>query len=402
MSDTGNNMINKIKGLADRFYPEVLNIRRHLHRNPELSFGEYRTSEYIASLLDKVKIPYRSGIAGTGIVGRIDGVHPGKRTIALRAELDALPVREETGKPWASVNEGVMHACGHDVHMACLLGASMILYEIRDSFEGTVLLVFQPGEEKAPGGARLMLDEGALDNPRPDLIIAQHVLPSLPVGSLGFKPGIYMASSDEIYIKVTGKGGHAALPHQTTDVVLIASYIIVALQQIVSRHADASVPTVLSFGKILAPGAVNVIPNHVSIEGTFRTMNEGWRKEALQKMISIVRSISEGMGAGCEINIIPGYPALINNPDATAGIMGHAADYLGKENIHSLDIRMTAEDFAFYSEKCPAVLYRLGVKNEQIMSPAELHTPVFDVDEEAIRTGMGALAYITCASLGRM
>src|SRR4030042_5936368 len=295
-----------------------------------------------------------------------------------------------------------MHACGHDVHMACLLGASMILNEIRDSFEGTVLLVFQPGEEKAPGGARLMLAEGALDDPRPDLIIAQHVLPSLPVGSLGFKPGIYMASSDEIYIKVTGKGGHAALPHQTTDVVLIASYIIVALQQIVSRHADASVPTVLSFGKILAPGAVNVIPSHVSIEGTFRTMNEAWRKEGLQKMISIVRSISEGMGAGCEINIIPGYPALFNDPDATAGIMGHATDYLGKENIHSLDIRMTAEDFAFYSEKCPAVLYRLGVKNDQIMVPAELHTPVFDVDEEAIRTGMGAMAYITCASLGRI
>jgi amidohydrolase len=394
-------MINRIKGLAERFYPEVLNIRRHLHRNPELSFGEYRTSEYIASLLDEVKILYRSGIAGTGIVGRLDGVRPGSHTIALRTELDALPVREETGKPWASVNEGVMHACGHDVHMACLLGASMILQELRDSFEGTVLLVFQPGEEKAPGGARLMLDEGALDDPRPDLIIAQHVLPSLPAGSLGFKPGIYMASSDEIYIKVTGKGGHAALPHQTTDVVLIASYIIVALQQIVSRRADASVPTVLSFGKVLAPGAVNVIPSHVTIEGTFRTMNEAWRKEALKLMISIARSTAEGMGAGCDINIVPGYPALFNDPDATAGIMSLATDYLGRENIHHLDIRMTAEDFAFYSEKCPIVLYRLGVKNEQTMVPAELHTPVFDVDEEAIRTGMGAMAYITCASLGR-
>jgi len=394
-------MIKKIKELADRFYPQALDIRRYLHRNPELSFMEDKTSEYIASLLKRAGISCRTGIARTGIVAALEGVRPGRRTIALRAELDALPVREETGKDYASVNEGVMHACGHDVHIACLLGASMILKEIKDSFEGTVLFVFQPGEEKAPGGARLLLDAGALDNPSPDLIIAQHVLPSLPVGTLGFKPGIYMASSDEIYIKITGKGGHAAMPHQTTDVILIASHIIVALQQIVSRHAEPSVPTVLSFGKFTAPGAVNVIPSHASLEGTFRTLNEPWRKEALQKIKTIAQSVATGMGAGCEVSIVPGYPALINDPDATKELRGYASDYLGKENVFPLDTRMTAEDFAFYSEKCSLVFYRLGVKNEKISAPAELHTPLFDIDEEAIRTGMGSMAYITYASLGK-
>jgi amidohydrolase len=401
MNTSNISIIKKIKDLADRFFPEVLDIRRHLHSNPELSFVEYHTSAYIASLLDKAGITYRSGIAGTGIIGRLEGKGPGNRIIALRAELDALPVHEQTGKPYASVNEGIMHACGHDVHAACLLGAAMILKEINDSFGGMVLLVFQPGEEKAPGGARLMLDEGALDNPAPDLIIAQHVLPSLPVGTLGFRPGIFMASSDEIYIKVTGKGGHAALPHQTTDVVLIASHIIVALQQIVSRHARPSVPTVLSFGKLMAPGAVNVIPSYVAIEGTFRTMDEVWRKEALRKITGMTRSVAGAMGAGCEVTIVPGYPVLVNDPEATASIRDHAAAYLGSENIRDMDIRMTAEDFAFYSEKCPVVLYRLGVENEKTVTPAELHTPLFDVDEEAIRTGMGAMAYIACASLNR-
>jgi amidohydrolase len=402
MSNTGNDIIKRVKELADRFYPDALEIRRHLHRYPELSFMEYNTSEYIASMLNRAGIPCRTGVARTGIIGRLEGISPGKGTIALRAELDALPVREETGKPYASVNEGVMHACGHDVHAACLLGASMILNEIKDSFEGTVLFIFQPGEEKAPGGARLMLDEGALDNPVPDLMIAQHVLPSLPVGTLGFKPGIYMASSDEIYIRITGKGGHAALPHQTTDVILIASHIIVALQQIVSRHAEASVPTVLSFGKMEAPGAVNVIPSYVSLEGTFRTMNEAWRKEALQKIKTITHSVAEGMGAGCEVTIVPGYPALVNDPGATSLVRGYASDFLGEENIRSVDIRMTAEDFAFYSERCPVVFYRLGVKNEKIMAPAELHTPAFDIDEEAIRTGMGAMAYIACSFPGKL
>jgi amidohydrolase len=394
-------MIQTIKELANRIYPEAVDIRRHLHRNPELSFMEYLTSEYIGSLLKSKGISCRTGVAKTGIIARLEGKNPGRKTIALRAELDALPVHEETGQPYASVNEGVMHACGHDVHAACLLGAGMILNEIKDNFEGTVLLIFQPGEEKAPGGARLILDEGALDNPVPELIIAQHVLPSLPVGTLGFKPGIYMASSDEIYIKITGKGGHAAMPHKTTDVILVASHIIVALQQITSRHADASVPTVLSFGKITAPGAVNVIPSWVSIEGTFRTINETWRKEALRKIKKIAYSVAEGMGAGCEVTVVPGYPALVNDDDATAIITGYARDYLGEDNIHSLDIRMTAEDFAFYSEKCPVVFYRLGIKNEKFVTPAELHTPVFDVDEEAIRTGMGAMAYFAFSFLGR-
>ncbi len=392
-------IVQQIKDLALKFYPEVVKIRRHLHMHPELSFEEYKTSEYICSVLTSAGIPYRSGFVKTGIVGKIEGRNPGSRTIALRAELDALPIKEETDKAFKSVNEGVMHACGHDAHASSLLGTAMILNDLRDSFEGTVLLIFQPGEEKAPGGARLMLEEGALSDPEPELIIAQHVLPSLEAGKLGFKEGIYMASSDEIYIEIGGKGGHAALPHETTDIVLVASHIIVALQQIVSRQAEASTPTVLSFGKFIAPGAVNVIPSTVTIEGTFRTMDESWRKEAHKRMTNIARSIAESMGASCSLRIVPGYPVLNNDPGATRKVRMAAATYLGEENISDLGIRMTAEDFAFYSLKYPAVLYRLGIKNEDKFSNSQLHTPEFDIDEDALLTGMGSMAYIACSYL---
>jgi len=396
---TQKTIIPQIKDLANKFYPEVVKIRRHLHMHPELSFKEFKTSEYICSILDTIGIPYRSGFVKTGIVARIEGLNPGSRTIALRAELDALPIKEETDKSFKSVNDGIMHACGHDAHASSLLGTAMILNDLRDSFEGTVLLVFQPGEEKAPGGASLMLEEGALSDPEPELIIAQHVLPSLETGRLGFREGIYMASSDEIYIELSGKGGHAALPHETTDIVLVASHIIVALQQIVSRHAEASTPTVLSFGKFIAPGAVNVIPSTVTIEGTFRTMNETWRREAHRRMTNIAQSIADSMGASCSIKIVPGYPVLNNDPEATRMVRAAAAGYLGEEKISDLGIRMTAEDFAFYSLKYPAVLYRLGVKNDEKFKNADLHTPLFDIDEDALVTGMGSMASIAWSYL---
>lgn len=392
------NLIRTIQDLAEEIYPEVIEIRRHLHQYPELSFQEHETAKYIAAVLEKDGIPFREGIAGTGILAEVEGNSPGK-TIALRADMDALPIREENQVPYKSRNEGRMHACGHDAHCASLIGTARILKRLREHFPGKVKLVFQPGEEKAPGGARRMLEENLFGDDPPELIIAQHVLPSLYVGTVGFREGKYMASSDEIYITLKGKGGHAAMPHQTTDSVLIAAHILVALQQIVSRHAEASTPTVLSFGRVIADGAVNVIPPEVRMEGTFRTMDEKWRREAHQRMVNMAGSVAKSMGAECDFRIVEGYPALVNDPEITRRSMEYARSYLGRDGVEELDIRMTAEDFAFFARQYPSVLYRLGVRNRDNNSPAELHTPIFDIDEQALKTGMGTMAWIAVSHL---
>ncbi len=392
------NLKETIQNLADELFPEILEIRRFIHQHPELSFHEYKTAEYICEVLGKENIAYRQGIAGTGILADIEGQGNGK-IVGLRADMDALPIQEENTVDYRSVNNGKMHACGHDVHTACLIGAARILNELKEQFPGKVKLIFQPAEEKAPGGARLMLKENLFGEEKPDLMIAQHVYPVMYTGRIGFKAGKYMASSDEIYIKVRGKGGHAAMPHQITDNVLIASHILVALQQIVSRHAEASTPTVLSIGKMVANGAVNVIPPEVSMEGTFRTMDEKWRKEAHSRMINMAQSIAEGMGASCEFEIVEGYPVLHNDPGITAKSIEFARTYLGKDYVDELDIRMTAEDFAFFAQEYPSVLYRLGVRKPEQAQPLELHTPHFDIDEEAIKTGMGTMAWLALSHL---
>jgi amidohydrolase len=391
-------LIQTIKDLAGELYPEILEIRRHLHRYPELSFQEHETSEFIASVLEKEGIPYRKGIAGTGILAEVKGSSPGK-IIALRADMDALPIQEENEVEYKSRNQGKMHACGHDVHSASLIGTALILKKLSGKFPGKVKLVFQPGEEKAPGGARLMLEENLFGKEEPALMIAQHVYPGLYTGTAGFREGKYMASSDEIYITLKGKGGHAAMPHRTTDSVLIASHILVALQQIVSRYAEASTPTVLSFGRLIADGAVNVIPPEVRMEGTFRTMNEEWRHTAHRRMMNMAQSIAESMGAGCEFRIVEGYPSLINDPAITRKSKEFASAYLGKDSVADLDIRMTAEDFAFFARKYPSVLYRLGVREKNSPAPRELHTPTFNIDEEALKTGMGTMAWIAISHL---
>jgi amidohydrolase len=275
----------------------------------------------------------------------------------------------------------------------------MILMKLRNEFSGKVKLVFQPGEEKAPGGARMMLEDDLFKGEEPDVMLAQHVYPPMLSGQVGFREGIYMASSDEIYIKVQGKGGHAAMPHRTTDSVLIASHILVALQQIVSRHAEASIPTVLSFGRMIADGAVNVIPNEVTIEGTFRTMDETWRKEAHHRMINMAQSIAESMGGQCELKIVEGYPVLKNDPGITRKSRSIAREFLGDEMVHDLDIRMTAEDFAFFADRYPAVLYRLGARESETQAPLELHTPTFNISEDTLETGMGLMAYLAIAHL---
>jgi amidohydrolase len=392
------NLKETIQNLAEEIFPEILEIRRHIHQHPELSFHEYKTAEYICKVLGKENISYRQGIAGCGILADIEGLGKG-RIVGLRADMDALPIQEENTVAYRSLNDGKMHACGHDVHTACLIGAARILNRLKDQFPGKVKLVFQPAEEKAPGGARLMLEENLFGDEKPDLMIAQHVYPVMHTGRIGFKAGRYMASSDEIYITVRGKGGHAAMPHQITDSVLIASHILVALQQIVSRHAEASTPTVLSIGKVVANGAVNVIPPEVRMEGTFRTMDENWRKEAHSRMINMAQSIADGMGASCEFEIVEGYPVLNNDPEITARSIEFARSYLGDDQVDDLDIRMTAEDFAFFAQEYPSVLYRLGVRNPLQESPLELHTPHFNIDEEAIKTGTGTLAWLALSHL---
>ncbi|WP_162051665.1 M20 metallopeptidase family protein [Pontibacter pamirensis] len=390
--------VDKVKELAQTYAPDTVQVRRHIHANPELSFEEHNTAAYVKRVLESYGLNPTS-MAETGLVALIEGKNPEKRTIALRADLDALPIVEANEVAYKSKNEGVMHACGHDVHTASLLGAARILQELREEYEGTVKLIFQPGEEKFPGGASIMIKEGVLQNPDPEKIIGQHVFPMLPAGKVGFRSGMYMASADEIYITVKGKGGHAAMPEQNVDTVLIASHLIVALQQIVSRHASPKVPTVLSFGKVEAKGATNVIPDEVKIEGTFRTMNEVWRKEAHKRIKKLAEGLCESMGGSCVIDIKNGYPFLQNDPELTERARAAAESYLGADNVVDLDLWMGAEDFAYYSQEVPACFYRLGTRNDARGIVSGVHTPTFDIDEAALETSIGLMAYVALQEL---
>lgn len=384
--------------LAEQNFPETIAIRRHIHQHPELSFQEYSTSAFICSKLSEWNIEHQNNIVSTGVVAYIKGKNPGKRLLALRADMDALPIREENNLPYKSQNEGVMHACGHDVHSASLLGAARILKMLEPELEGTVMLIFQPGEEKLPGGAKLMIEEGIFAQRKPDMVIAQHVLPNLDAGFVGFKPGMYMASCDELFITVKGKGGHGAMPHQLNDTVLASAHLIVALQQVVSRFAEASVPSVLSIGKVIANGATNVIPGEVYMEGTFRTMNESWRSKAHQKMVSLAKGLMEGMGCECDFRIEKGYPVLVNDEQTTREASALAREFLGEDKVIDLDIRMTAEDFSYFTQLYPCTFYRLGVNKKGEM-PAPLHSSAFDVDEQALKTGIGLMAWLAASFL---
>lgn len=388
-----------IKELASSYHAEIVALRRHLHANPELSEKEFNTAAFICSTLDSYGIAYTRNIGGNGIVARIEGRQPQTVTLALRADMDALPINELNECEYKSLNPGVMHACGHDVHMASLLGASKILNQLRDEFEGTIRLIFQPSEEKFPGGALAMINDGVLKNPVPERIYGQHVLPTLEAGKVGFKPGRYMASTDEVYLTVKGRGGHAATPELNIDPVLIASHIIVALQQVVSRSASPGIPTVLSFGRVIADGRTNIIPSEVKIDGTFRTFDETWRAKANEKITAIAKGIAESMGGSCEVFIDKGYPFLVNDDLATSEAKALAQQYLGPENVVDLDQRMTAEDFAYYSHIIPACFYRLGVKNPAWENIRNLHTPEFDADEHSLETGMGLMAWLAVNQL---
>ncbi|MBT0812013.1 amidohydrolase [Litoribacter ruber] len=389
----------KIKTLAQKYKSEVIDNRRHLHANPELSFKEYNTSAFVETQLRSYGITEIEKKADTGWVALIKGKNPDKKVVALRGDMDALPIEEQNDVSYKSQNQGVMHACGHDVHTASLLGAAKILQELRDEFEGTIKLVFQPGEELLPGGASLMIKDGALENPKPSGIVGQHVMPLIDVGKVGFRKGMYMASTDELYLTVKGKGGHGAMPENFVDPVLIASHIIVALQQIVSRKASPKTPTVLSFGKVQANGATNIIPEKVEIEGTFRTLDEKWRSEAHKAMVKIAEGIAEGMGGSVDFEVRKGYPFLVNEPELTSRAEEAAKQYLGEENVEELDIWMAAEDFSYYTQEMPGCFYRLGIRNEAKGITSGVHSPTFDIDEDALEVGSGLMAYIAVNEL---
>jgi amidohydrolase len=392
-------LIDKIKGLSQQFSSDVISFRRHLHANPELSYHEYETAKFVGNQLKAFGLHPTEGIATTGLLLEIKGKNPQKKTIALRADMDALPINEANDVPYKSRTPGVMHACGHDVHTSSLMGTAKILNQITDHFEGTVRFLFKPGEEKKPRGASYMIRDGALKNPQPSGIIGQHVFPLLSVGKVGFREGMYMASCDEIYLRVIGKGGHGAAPELAIDPVLIASHIIIALQQVISRNASPKQPTVLTFGKIIGEGATNIIPNEVNIAGTFRAMNEEWRESALRKIKKMAESLAEGMGGKCEVDISRGYPYLKNDPELTRRVRAAAESYVGKENVVDLDVTLGAEDFAYYSQIIPASFYRLGTRNEEKGITSYVHTPTFDIDEDALKIGPGLMAWMAIKEL---
>jgi amidohydrolase len=386
-------MIEKIKALAKQYSPEFIEVRHHLHANPELSYQEFETSKFIQNKLKKFGIPFEIK-ATTGVLGLIKGKNPDKRIIALRADMDALPIKEENKVPYKSKNEGVMHACGHDVHTTCLLGAAKILNELKSDWEGTVKLIFQPGEEKNPGGASLMIKDGVLENPKPTAIFAMHVHPGLESGKLSFRGGKVMASADELYFTIKGKGGHAASPHLCVDPIVIASYLIISLQQLISRNNNPFNPSVLSITSFQGGNTTNVIPDEVKLMGTFRAMNEEWRFKAHELIRKQATELVQSMGGEIELHIDVGYPAVHNNEILNEVTKKKAKEYIGADKVEETELRMGAEDFGYYAQLIPACFYRVGVMNKEKGITSGVHTPHFNIDENAIEIGMGMMAWL--------
>ncbi len=382
----------RIKELAKKYRDEFIDIRHHLHAHPELSYKEFETSKFVQEKLKACDIPFEIK-ATTGVIGIIEGNNPHSRIIALRADMDALPIKEENEEEYKSKNDGVMHACGHDVHTTCLLGAAKILSETKNQWEGTVKLIFQPGEEKNPGGASLLIKEGVLENPAPQCIFGLHVNPQLEKGLLSFRSGKVMASADEIYITIRGKGGHAAAPHLTVDTILIASQLVVSLQQIISRHNDPLRPSVLSITSFQGGFTTNVIPAEVKLMGTFRAMNEEWRFKAHDLIRKQTEGLVAAMGAEVDIHIDVGYPSVYNDELLNSKANMIAKEFMGSANVLETEVRMGAEDFGFYTQKIPGCFFRLGTRNTKEEITAGVHTPKFNIDEDAIEIGIGMMAF---------
>jgi amidohydrolase len=392
-------LVDEIKKLSAQIHSEIVDLRRHLHAHPELSFQEYQTSAFVKKHLDLMGVDWKP-VADTGVLAVLTGKLPSKEVIALRADMDGLPIQEMNDVPYKSQTPNVMHACGHDFHTSSLLGTLKILYRLRDRFAGTIKFFFQPGEEVIPGGASHMIRDGVLENPRVSAVVGQHAMPRLEVGKIGIRKGKHMASMDSLFVNIKGKGGHGAQPHLNIDPVVVASHIILGLQQIVSRMAHPGDPTVLSFGKVIANGAINVIPDEVYMEGTFRAMNEEWRNQAHRRMKKMAEDIAESMGAKCEFRIQRGYPFLVNEEKLTEAVRGYAVEYLGEENVVDEDIWMAAEDFAYYSQVADSCFYLCGVGNPGRGIQSSLHTPTFDIDEKALEISTGLMAYVAVKVLG--
>lgn len=385
-------LIDLIKKKVAEYHADTIEHYKYLHQHPELSFEEENTAAYVESCLKDWNIEYRKNIGGFGILARVKGKIQSSRVIALRADMDALPIVEQNDIDFVSQNKGIMHACGHDTHTASLLGVVKIINEIKDKFGGTVLFIFQPGEEKHPGGASLMLQDGIFDEYKPDIIIGQHAYVDYAVGEVGFGDGVIMASADEVHMKIIGKGGHGAIPHEVNDTVLAASQVLVSMQQVVSRRSNPFKPCVLSFGKFIADGATNVIPNVVTLAGTLRCMDE----EERYKLKPIIRDIAihtaKAYSCECEIEVYDGYPCVYNDEAVTRMMKTFATEYLGTEKVKGLPKRMTAEDFGFFSQKYPCTFYRFGIQGKR--RSTGLHTPTFLIDEEALQTSVGTMAYL--------
>lgn len=379
-----------IRTRATELHEKVRAYRHYLHAHPELSYQEYETMRYVSEQLSSLGIQHATGVGETGIVAMIRGDHhtENQNCVALRADLDALPILEENDVNYRSQNEGVMHACGHDVHTSVLLGAAEILQELRNELAQPVKLIFQPGEEKNPGGATYMIRDGALENPKVERIFALHVFPDLPAGKVGFKEGLYMASCDEIHLTIHGKGGHGATPHACIDPIVIGANIVLQLQQIVSRNCDPKIPCVLTIGHFEALGATNVIPSTAKLKGTFRTMNETWRDEAHVLIRRSIEHLAEAAGATVDLLIDRGYPYLENDPETTARLRSLATEFLGSESVEELPIRLASEDFSYYSQEIPSCFFRIGVRNEEEGIIHGVHHPKFNIDENALITGV--------------
>jgi hippurate hydrolase len=393
-------MRDRVQQLADDVFPEVVRLRRQIHRHPELAFDEHRTARLVKDTLDSLEnVTLRTSVAGTGIVATLTGEKDGPASL-LRADMDALPITEDTGRDFASENEGAMHACGHDAHTASLLGAAMVLSKMRDRLAGTVRLLFQPSEEKLPGGAKAMIEDGALAShdhgPAPGAVFGQHVAPDLESGHIGVRSEMYMASADEIYVRVQAEGGHAAAPHELEgDAVVAAAHVVTALQSIVSRHGLPGTPSVLTIGHVETPGgATNVIPETVRLEGTFRTMDEDWRARAHALIERVAARTAEAHGATAEAQVVAGYPALYNHPGEAEFVREAACDYVGPERTADLDRWYAGEDFAYYLQERPGAFYRLGTRGDDPATAHGLHTARFDIDEEALRAGAGFMAFL--------
>lgn len=401
-------MIDIIKQLNDQYFDTIVKIRRHIHQYPELSFEEINTSAYICEILDKYQISYTKGIVKTGIIAIIQGKNPNKKTILLRADLDALPIEEKNDVSYKSKHKGVMHACGHDVHTASVLGTVIILNQLKAEFDGTIKIMFQPGEEVLPGGSSLMIKEGVLENPPINMAIAQHVFPSLETGKVGFRAGMYMASTDEIHLTIIGKGGHAAMAGDYINPLIVSAHIITEIEKCfpitidlegVARNTQNNIPTVIAFGKIEGKGATNVIPESVYMAGTIRTMDEVWRKEIKTRIKEIINQISNQYNVSAELDIIDGYPFLINHEASTILCKQAAEEYLGKENIVELPLRMTAEDFAYITQQVPSCFYRLGTGNITKGISSGVHTSTFNIDEDALKISSGLMAWMTIKAI---